>query len=99
MVGSSLFLQIIRLIFNIYVSNQIEREALGVFQLIMTAYMFGITLAASRNKHNINKNSIRRTSNWKQPRNKKINNKMYNYKPNLWFYSLHNILPKCVIYS
>ena len=30
MVGSSLFLQIIRLIFNIYVSNQIEREALGV---------------------------------------------------------------------
>lgn len=54
MVGSSLFLQIIRLVFNIYVSNQIEREALGVFQLIMTAYMFGITLAASRNKHNIN---------------------------------------------
>ncbi len=54
MVGSSLFLQIIRLVFNIYVSNQIEREALGVFQLIMTAYMFGITLAASRDKHNIN---------------------------------------------
>ena len=94
MVGSSLFLQIIRLVFNIYVSNQIEREALGVFQLIMTAYMFGITLAASRNKHNINKNNIRRTRHWKQSRNKKINNKMYNYKFNLWFYSLYNILFK-----
>lgn len=64
MVGSSLFLQIIRLIFNIYVSNKIEREALGVFQLIMTAYMFGITLAASRNKYNIYSYSIRRTSPW-----------------------------------
>ena len=48
MVGSSFLLQIIRLVFNIYVSNQIDREALGVFQLIMTVYMFGITLAASR---------------------------------------------------
>ena len=64
MVGSSLFLQIIRLIFNIYVSNKIEREALGVFQLIMTAYMFGITLAASRNKYNIYSYSIRRASPW-----------------------------------
>lgn len=53
MVGSSLFLQIIRLVFNIYVSNQIPRDVLGVFQLIMTAYMFGITLAASRYKYNI----------------------------------------------
>lgn len=49
MVISSLFLQIIRLLFNIYVSNKIDREALGVFQLIMSVYMFGITLAASRN--------------------------------------------------
>ena len=65
MVGSSLFLQIIRLIFNVYVSNKIEREALGVFQLIMTAYMFGITLAASRNKYYIYSYSIRRASPWK----------------------------------
>ena len=47
MVISSLVLQIVRLIFNIYISNQISREALGVFQLIMTTYLFGITLAAS----------------------------------------------------
>ena len=51
MVTSSFALQIIRLIFNIYVSNQISREALGVFQLIMTTYLFGITLAASRDKY------------------------------------------------
>lgn len=49
MVGSSFIFQVIKLVFNIYVSNQISREALGVFQLIMTTYMFGITLAASRN--------------------------------------------------
>ncbi len=49
MVASSFVLQIIRLVFNIYVSNKISREALGIFQLIMTTYMFGITLAASRN--------------------------------------------------
>ena len=49
MVGSTFALQLIKFIFNIYVSNKIEREALGVFQLIMTVYLFGITLAASRN--------------------------------------------------
>ena len=58
MVGSSFILQIIRLIFNIYVSNKIEREALGVFQLIMTTYLFGITLAASRYKYNFYSYSI-----------------------------------------
>ena len=47
MVIGSLILQIIRLCFNIYISNKISTEALGVFGLIMTTYMFGITLAAS----------------------------------------------------
>lgn len=47
MMISSLILQIIRLIFNIYVSNKITTEALGVFQLIIATYMFGITLASS----------------------------------------------------
>lgn len=63
-VGSSLIMQVIKLIFNIYVSNQIDREALGVFGLIMTVYLFGITLAASRNKYNINSYYIRRISFW-----------------------------------
>ena len=61
---SSFVLQIIKLVFNVYVSNKISREALGVFQLIMTTYMFGITLAASRNKYNINTNNIRRNGFW-----------------------------------
>ena len=47
MIISSLILQIIRLFFNIYVSNKISAEALGVFQLIMVTYYFGITLASS----------------------------------------------------
>ena len=51
MCASALVLQLIKLLFNIYVSNKIGKESLGVFQLIMTTYLFGITLAASRSKH------------------------------------------------
>ena len=47
MITSSLVLQIIKLVFNIYVSNKVTPEVLGVFQLIMAAYFFGITLASS----------------------------------------------------
>ena len=47
LVLSSLILHIIKLIFNIYISNRISTEALGVFQLIMVTYSFGITLASS----------------------------------------------------
>lgn len=47
MIISSFALQIIRLVFNIYVSNKVTSEALGVFHLIMATYMFGITLASS----------------------------------------------------
>lgn len=46
-VVSSFILQIIRLVFNIYVSKKISSEALGVFGLIMATYYFGITLATS----------------------------------------------------
>ena len=47
MIASSLILQIIKLIFNIYISNKVTPEALGVFHLIMATYIFGITLASS----------------------------------------------------
>lgn len=47
MMLSSFVLQIIRLTFNIYISNQIDKESLGVFGLIMTVYLFGITIASS----------------------------------------------------
>ena len=45
--ASSLILQIIKLLFNIYISNKVSSEALGVFGLIMATYYFGITLASS----------------------------------------------------
>ena len=35
------------LIFNIYISNQIGAEAVGVFSLVMTVYLFFITVATS----------------------------------------------------
>ena len=44
---SSLFFRVISLIFNIYISNKIGSETLGVFSLIMSVYMFGITFACS----------------------------------------------------
>ena len=33
--------------FNIYISNTIGEEAVGVFTLVMTVYLFGITLASA----------------------------------------------------
>lgn len=47
MILSSFILQIIKLIFNIYISNKIDNETLGIFGLIMTTYFFGIALASS----------------------------------------------------
>ena len=47
MMTSSLLLQIIKLLSNIYISNKISTEALGIFHLIMATYGFGITIASS----------------------------------------------------
>lgn len=44
---SSIILQIIGLFFNVYISNKIGSEAVGVFTLVMSVYLFGITLATS----------------------------------------------------
>ena len=43
----SIILQIINICFNIYISNTIGEEALGIFSLVMSVYMFGITLASA----------------------------------------------------
>lgn len=37
----------ISMFFNIYISNKIGSEAVGIYQLIMSVYMFGITIANS----------------------------------------------------
>lgn len=47
LLASSLILQIIGLFFNVYISNRIGSEAVGVFALVMSVYLFGITLATS----------------------------------------------------
>lgn len=44
---SSVVLQIISLFFNIYISNTIGEEAIGVFSLVISVYSFGITLASA----------------------------------------------------
>ena len=44
---SSVILQIITMFFNIYISNTIGEEAVGLFTLVMSVYTFGITLASA----------------------------------------------------
>lgn len=44
---TSLVMQAIGMFFNIYISNKIGTEAVGIYQLIMSVYMFTITLANS----------------------------------------------------
>ena len=44
---TSLILRILGTFFGVYISNKIGEEALGVFGLIMSVYVFGITLASS----------------------------------------------------
>lgn len=44
---SSVVLQIIAMFFNVYISNTIGEEAVGVFSLVMSVYTFGITLASA----------------------------------------------------
>ena len=43
----SLFIRTISVVFNVYVSNTIGAEALGLFTLVSTVYGFGLTLATS----------------------------------------------------
>ena len=44
---SSLILQVIGMFFNVYISNKIGTESIGIYQLIMSVYMFSITVANS----------------------------------------------------
>lgn len=44
---SSIILQIIGTFFSVYISNKIGSEAVGIFALVMSVYLFGITLANS----------------------------------------------------
>lgn len=44
---TSLLMKFASLVFNIYISNQIGSEAVGVFSLVMAVYLFFITVATS----------------------------------------------------
>lgn len=45
--GTALLMRFAALVFNVYISNQIGSEAVGVFSLVMAVYMFFITVATS----------------------------------------------------
>ena len=44
---TALVMRTIGMFFNVYISNKIGTEAVGIYQLIMSVYMFAITLANS----------------------------------------------------
>lgn len=44
---TSLFLRSISIFFSIYISNKISKEAIGIYQLIMSVYMFFVTISCS----------------------------------------------------
>ena len=45
--ASALLIQTIGMLFNVYISNKIGTEAIGVYQLILSVYFFAITVANS----------------------------------------------------
>ena len=47
LVISSLILKSIGVSFGIFISNRVGSEALGVFQLVMSVYLFMVTLASA----------------------------------------------------
>lgn len=44
---TSLIMRSIAMIFNIYISNKIGAEAVGLFSLVMSIYLFFVTIATS----------------------------------------------------
>ena len=47
---SAIIFKILALFFNSYITQKIGKEALGIFSLVMSVYVFGITLRNIWNK-------------------------------------------------
>ena len=47
--STSIIMRLVGMAFGIYISKKVGSEAVGVFGLIMSVYMFSITVATSRN--------------------------------------------------
>ena len=47
LVSSSFILKSIGVSFGIFISNRIGKEAVGIFQLVMSIYLFTVTVASS----------------------------------------------------
>ena len=45
--ASALLIRTIGIFYNVYISNRIGAEAVGLFQIVMSVYLFAITLASS----------------------------------------------------
>ena len=45
---SALFMRFISLGFNVYLPNELGAETIGIFTLVMSVYLFFVTIATSR---------------------------------------------------
>ena len=85
----AMLIRIISVIFNVYISNMIGAEGLGLFTLITTVYGFALTVATS----GINLATTRLVS--EALANRKDSNNLKNLKCK----ELAFIVKKCIIYS
>lgn len=75
---TSFVMRAITMSFNVYISNKIGTEAVGIYQLIMSVYLFAITIANSginlATTRIVSEQDAFRNGDW----NKKSNEKMLN---------------------
>ena len=45
--GTSLLLRTVGVTFTVYISNKVGAEGVGVYQLLMAVYAFGVTMATA----------------------------------------------------
>ena len=45
--GTSLLLRTVGVTFTVYISNKVGAEGVGVYQLLMAVYAFGVTMATT----------------------------------------------------
>lgn len=75
---TSFVMRAITMSFNVYISNRIGTEAVGIYQLIMSVYLFAITIANSginlATTRIVSEQDAFRNGDWNKKSNEKVLN-------------------------
>lgn len=75
---TSFVMRAITMSFNVYISNKIGTEAVGIYQLIMSVYLFAITIANSginlATTRIVSEQDAFRNGDWNKKSNEKVLN-------------------------